>query len=164
MATRCENLCIFRGTVTSWQIDGETVETVTDFNFWGSKITADGANKVSCSQGYGFSSSQVWMWELDPRKDPDAGKDWRQEEKGTTEDEVVGWHHWLDGNELEQAPGVGEGQGSLVCCKPWGLKESDTTKQLNWTELKNLECLESSVNAGIVLSCCLSAQYSLGCQ
>jgi len=57
------------------------------------------------------------------RKDPDAGKDWRQEEKGTTEDEMVGWRHWLNGHEFEQAPGNGKGQGSLVCCSPWGRKE-----------------------------------------
>ena len=68
-------------------------------------------------------------------KDLDAGKDWRQEKKGTTEDEMVGWHHWLDGHEFEQAPGVGEGQGSLVCCSPWGCKELDTIERLNWTEL-----------------------------
>ena len=64
-------------------------------------------------------------------KDPDAGKDWRQEEKGTTEDEMVGWHHWLDGHEFEQAQGDGEGQGSLACCNSWGRKESDTTEGLN---------------------------------
>ena len=56
-------------------------------------------------------------------KDPDIGKDWRQEEKGTTEDETVGWHHWLNGHELEQAPENSEGQGSLMCCRPWGHKE-----------------------------------------
>ena len=67
-------------------------------------------------------------------KDPDAGKDWRQEEKGTTEDEMVGWHHWLNGHEFEQVPGVCDGQESLACYSPWGLKESDTTEQLNWTE------------------------------
>ena len=66
-------------------------------------------------------------------KDPDAGKDWRQE-KGTTEDEMVGWHHQLDGHEFEQALGVGDGQESLVCCSPRGRKESDTTERLNWTE------------------------------
>ena len=66
-------------------------------------------------------------------KDPDAGKDWRQE-KGMTEDEIVGWHHWLDGHEFEQALGGGDGQGSLVCCSPWGLKESNMTEGLNWTE------------------------------
>ena len=64
-------------------------------------------------------------------KDPDAGKDWRQEEKGTTEDEMVGWHHWLDGCGFEQAPGDGEGQGSLACCSPWSRKELDIT-ELNW--------------------------------
>ena len=63
------------------------------------------------------------------RKDPDDGKDWRQEEKGTTEDEMVGWHYWLDGHESEQALGVGDGQGNLVCCSPWGCKESDMTEQ-----------------------------------
>ena len=67
------------------------------------------------------------------RKDPDAGKVWRQEEKGTTEDEMDGWHHRLNGHEFEQAPGAGDGQGSLACCSPWGCKESDTTEQLNWT-------------------------------
>ena len=72
-------------------------------------------------------------------KDPDAGKGWRQEEKETTEDEMVGWNHWLNGHEFEKAPGAGDGQGSLRCCSPWGRKESDTTEQLNWTEQsKNL--------------------------
>ena len=148
------------------------------------------ANKHPYSQSYGFSSSHVWMWELDHkeswalknwcfwtvvlektlespleckeiklinpegnqswifigrtdaeaeapihwppdvkssliRKDPDAGKDWRQE-KETTKDEMVWWHHWVNGHEFEQAPGDGEGQGSLVCCSPWGHKQSDT--------------------------------------
>ena len=158
------------------------------------------ADKVSSSQSYGFSSNQVWMWELDHKeswapknwcfwtvvlektlespldckeiqlvhpkgnqswifigrtdakaeapilwppdvkswliwKDPDAGKDWRQEKKGMTEDEMVGWHHWLNGHEFEQAPGVADGQGSLACCSQWGHKESDMTEWLNWTEL-----------------------------
>ena len=61
-------------------------------------------------------------------KNPDAEKDSRQEEKGTTEDEIVGWHHQLNGHEYEQALGDGEGQGSLVCCHPWGPKELDTTE------------------------------------
>ena len=190
--------------ITSWQIDGETMETVRDFILGGSKITADGdcshaikrrlllgrkamtnldsivksrdinfTNKSPSSQSYGFSSSHVWMWELDhkeswmlknwcfwtvvlektlespldykeiqpvhskgnqswifigrmgseaevpifwpldmknwvTRKDTDAGKDQRQEEKGTTEDEMVGWHHWFNGHEFEQTPGVGD--------------------------------------------------------
>ena len=68
-------------------------------------------------------------------KDSDAGRDWGQEEKGMTEDEMAGWHHWLDGHESEWIPGVGDGQGGLACCDSWGRKESDTTEWLNWTEL-----------------------------
>ena len=64
-------------------------------------------------------------------KDPDARKDWKQEKKGTTEDEMVGWHHRLDRHEFEQAPGVCDGQRSLVCCSPWGHKKSDATERLN---------------------------------
>ena len=70
-------------------------------------------------------------------KDPDAGKDWRQEEKGMTEDQTVGWHHWLDGHEFEQSPEVVDGQ-TLACCSPWGLKELDTTEQLNWAAPRDL--------------------------
>ena len=66
-------------------------------------------------------------------KDSDSGKDWGQEEKGTTEDKVVEWHHWLDGHELEQALGVSDGQWSLVYCSPWGCKVLDMTEWLNWT-------------------------------
>ena len=69
-------------------------------------------------------------------KDPDVGVFWRQEERWTTEDEMVGWHHWLNGHEFEQAPGVGDRQGSLAGCSPWGHKESDVAKRLNWTELR----------------------------
>ena len=64
-------------------------------------------------------------------KDPDAGRDWGQEEKGTTEDEMAGWHHRLDGHEFEQTLGVGDGLGGLACCNSWGRKESDTTERLN---------------------------------
>ena len=157
------------------------------------------ASKGPSSQGYGFSSSHVWMWELDYKKswalrnwcfwtvvmektlespmdfkgiqpvhskgdqpwvffgrtdakaetlilwppdvknwligkDPDAGQDWRQEEKGTAEEEMVGWHHWLNGHEFEQALGIDDRQGNLVCCSPWSHKELDTTEWLNWTE------------------------------
>ena len=72
-------------------------------------------------------------------KDLDAGKDWGQEEKGTTEDEMVGWHHWLNGHEFGWTPGIGDGQGALVCCSSWDHKELDMTEQLNWTELKKRE-------------------------
>ena len=151
------------------------------------------------SQGYGFSSSHVWMWELDYKeswapknwcfwlwysrriespldcneiqpvhpkgdqswvfigrtdveaetiifwppdakswliwKDPDVGKDRRQEEKGMTEDELVGWHHWLNGHGFGWTLGAGDGQGGLACCGSWGHKESDTTERLKWMEL-----------------------------
>ena len=73
-------------------------------------------------------SSLIW-------KHPDAGKDWGQEEKGTAEDEMVGWHHWLNGYGFGWTPGVGDGQDSLVCCSPWGRKESDMTEWLVWTDL-----------------------------
>ena len=200
------------GPIITWQIDGETMETVTDFILGGSKITANGdcsrkikrhlllgrkamtnldsilksrdislPTKVHLVKTTGFSSSHVWMWELDYKeswvpknwcfwtvvletfespldcketqpvnpkgnqswifidaeaetpvlwppdvksgltgKHSDAGTDLRQKEKETAEDEMVGWHHWLDGHEFEQARGVGDGQGSLVCCSPWG--------------------------------------------
>ena len=68
-------------------------------------------------------------------KDPDAGKDWKWEEKGTTEDEMVGWYHWLNGLGFGWILGVGDGQGGLACCSPWGRKELDMTELLNWTEL-----------------------------
>ena len=219
------------GPITSWQVDGETVERVADFIFLGSKITADGGcsheikrclllrrkvmtnldsilknrndffNKGPSSQCSGFSGGHVWMWELDHKEswvtknwcfwtvvlektlespldckeiqlvhpkgdqswvfigrtdveaempilwpphekswliweDPDAGKDWRQEKKGMTEDNVVRWHHQLNGCGFGWTPGVGDGQGGLVCCGSWGRKESDTTEQLNWICLK----------------------------
>ena len=155
---------------------------------------------IPSSQGYGFSSGHVWMWELDYKeswapknwcfwtvvlektlespldckeiqpvhpkggqswvfigrtdveaetpvlwppdakswligKDPDLGKDWGQDKKGTTEDEMVGWHHQLNGHGFGWTPGVGDGQGGLACCSLWGHEESDMTEWLNWTEL-----------------------------
>ena len=83
-----------------------------------------------------FSLLDVKSWLIG--KVPDGGKDWRQEEKGTTEDEMAGWPHRHNGHEFEQAPGVGNGQGGLVCCSPRGCKESDTTEQLDWTEATRL--------------------------
>ena len=74
-------------------------------------------------------------------KDSDAGRDWGQEEKGTTEDEMAGWHHWLDGHEFEGTLGVGDGQGGLACCKSQGCKESDATERLNWTAITNCPCI-----------------------
>ena len=85
-------------------------------------------------------------------KDPDAGKDWGQEEKGMTEDEMAGCHHRLDGREFEQAPGVGDGQGGLACCSPWGHRiRYDWATELNWTEPLHTHCFsgkESACQAG----------------
>ena len=212
--------------ITSWQIYGETVETVADFILGGSKITADGdcshelkrylligwkvmtnldsifkskdislKTKVRLVKAmifpvvmYGCESwtikkAECWridvfephcwrrilrvpwtarrsnqsilkeispecsleglmlklkpiLWPPDAKswliwKDPDTGKDWRWEEKGTTEDEMVAWHHRFNGHAFEQAPGVGDGQGSLACCSPWGCKEPDRTEQVS---------------------------------
>ena len=118
------------------------------------------ANKDLSSQSYSFSSGHVWIWELDYKESwaknrrfwkdwwwrwssntlttwceelTHAGKDWRQEEKGTAEDDMVGWYHRLNGSEFEHALRVGDGQGSLACCSPWIRKELDMTEQLNWT-------------------------------
>ena len=74
-------------------------------------------------------------------KDPDAGRDWGQEEKGMTGDEMAGWHHWLNGHESEWTPGDGDGQEGLACCDSWGCKELDTIERLNWTELNVPLCV-----------------------
>ena len=98
------------------------------------------------------------LWPRDAKswliwKDPDAGEDWRQE-KGMTEDEMAGWHHWLDGREPEWTPGVGDWQGGLVCCDSWGRKELDTDEWLNWTELNwyVLKCFAFSLTDTRMLS------------
>ena len=97
-------------------------------------------------------------------KDPDAGRDWGQEEKGTTENEMAGWHHRLDGRESEWTPGVCDGQGGLACCSSWGHKESDTTERLNWTELnlaKNKMFLSILLSVRPWVSCAEIQQHSL---
>ena len=111
------------------------------------------------------------LWPPDARnwligKDPDAGKD-RRQEKGVTEDEMVGWHHWLDGHEFEQTVGNSEGQGSLACCSPWGHKEVDMTEQLNWTDLcvKRIQlvrkmCKSTHLWSCLALKICKSSQWS----
>ena len=88
------------------------------------------------------------------RKDPDAGKDRGQEEKGMTEDKMVGWHHCLNGHEFEQAPGNGEGLGSLACCSPWGPKELVTTERLNNKNKKSLwktECIGNGIHSSPII-------------
>ena len=78
-------------------------------------------------------------------KDSDAGRDWGQEEKGMTEDEIAGWHHWLDGHESQWTPGVGDEQGGLACCNLWGRKESDMTQRLIWSDLMIRKGLMQSI-------------------
>ena len=92
-------------------------------------------------------------------KVPDAGKDWRREEKGTTEDEMAGWHHRLDGHKFEQAPGVRDGQGGLACCSPWGHQQSDMT-ELNWT-LGDSGCYNAPFTKGKLRLKTAFANYSM---
>ena len=108
------------------------------------------------------------MWRADSSgKDPAAGKDWGQKKKGMTEDKMIGWHHWLNGHEFEQFPGIGDGQGSLACCSPWGRKELDTTEWLNWTvNLNGLEFLRNfwkkiSILYMVRKFCCLNTQLGI---
>ena len=112
----------------------------------------------------------VILWPPDGKnrligKDPDAGKDWAQEEKGTTEDEMVGRHHWLNGHGFGLTPGAGDGQGGLVCYSSWGCKESDTAEWLNWTELTwhilVREYLVSFILSFILVSFSLSYKFCL---
>ena len=82
-------------------------------------------------------------------EDPDAERDWGQEEKGMTEDEMAGWHHWLDGDEFEWTLGVGDEQGGLACCDSWDLKEFDITERLNWTELSWIREREATMKRSL---------------
>ena len=93
-----------------------------------------------------FEGEAPILWPPDVKswligKDPDTGKCWRQKEKGVTEDEMAGWHHWPNGHESEWTPGLGDGQGGLACCDSWGCKESDTTEWLIWSD-GPLDCKE----------------------
>ena len=91
-----------------------------------------------------FNLLNVKSWLIG--KDPNAGRDGGQEEKGRTEDEMAGWRPWLDGRESEWTPGAGDGQGGLACCNSWGCKESDTTERLNWTEDANCDADQDFVS------------------
>jgi len=138
-----------------------TVQMILKF-VTGSKIWKHISNSLDCKviQPVHSKGDQSWvfigrtdveaetpiLWLSDGKswligKDPDAGRDWGQEESGTTEDERAGWHHRLDGREFGWTPEVGDGQGGLACCGSWGRKELDTTGRLNWTDWSNLRIL-----------------------
>ena len=91
------------------------------------------------------------MWRVDSLEKTDAGRDWVQEEKGMTEDEMAGWHHWLDGRESGWTLGVGDGQGGLVCCDSWGRKELDTTEQLIWSDLNDYVIISLYINLSFLI-------------
>ena len=240
------------GPITSWQINGETVETLSDFILGGSKITADGdcsheikrhlvlgrkamtnldsilKNRditlptkvclvkamvflvvmyrrenwtIKKAEPWRIEAFELWCWrtlespldckEIQPvlpkgispgcsleglmlnlklqyfghlmwrndslEKNPDAGKDWRQEEKATTEDEMVGWHHRLNGHELELALGVADEQRNLVCCGSWGHKDLDTTERLNWLTVRMFTFVRNyQISSKVVVPFCIS--------
>ena len=159
---------VFPVVVWIWELDHEEGWVLKNWCFWTVESQKTFESPLDCKdiQPVNPKGNQSWIFIgrtdaeapiLQPSdaknwltgKDPDAGKDWRQKEKGMTEDEMVGWLHWLNGCEFEQAPGVGGGQGSLACCSPWGCKELDTTEWLNWTEL-NVMPSASSFCSGLL--------------
>ena len=139
-----------------WELDYKESWALKNWCFWTVVLVKILESPLDCKEIKSVNSkgNQSWiftgrtdaeaevpvLWPPDVKnwligKNPDAGEEWRQEEKGTGEDEMVGWHHRLDGHEFKQAPGVGDGQESLMCCSPWDHKEWNTTEWLNWTEL-----------------------------
>ena len=136
--------------VLIWELDHKEGQAPKNWCFWivvlekilESPLDSKEIKPVNCkgNQSWIFIGSTdviapiLWLPDAKSQligKDPDAGKDWRQKEKGNTEDEMVGWHHWLSGHELGSTPGDIEGQGNLTCCSPWSHRESDATEQLN---------------------------------
>ena len=118
---------------------GALINGILSFSFWLTSLCIIGSRFIHLirtdSNAFLFYSWVIFhakSWLI--RKGSDAWRDWGQEEKGTTEDEMAGWHHRLNGHEFEWTPGVGDGQGGLACCSSWGHKESGTTERLNWTE------------------------------
>ena len=184
--------------VWMWELDYEESWALKNWWFWTVVLEKTLESPLDCKeiQPVHPKGNQPWIfigrtdaevlivWSTDAkswliRKDLDDEKDWRQEEKGTTEDEMVGWHHWLDGHEFEWTPGVGDGQGSLVCCSPWGHKQSDTAEWLNnnrspeadrraerlwlksFSEMTGFyTCL--SVNYHVIIPSCLSVSSPVG--
>ena len=144
----------FSGHVWMWELDHKENRALKNWCFWTVMLEKTLESPLDCKEikpvnskrdqswifigGTNAEAEALILWPPDMKnwligKNPDAGKGWGQEEKESTEDEMVGWHHQLKGHEFEQAPGVGDGQGSLVCCGPWSSKESDMTELLNWT-------------------------------
>ena len=145
-----------RGHVWMWELDCEESWALKNWCFWTVVLEETLDSPLDCKkiQPVHPKGDQSWMfigrtdteaetpilWPPHAKswltgKDPDVGRDWEQEEKGTTEDEMAGWYHWLDAHEFGWTPGVGDWQGRLACCDSWGHKELDTAEQLNWTEL-----------------------------
>ena len=139
-----------------WELDCEEGWVLKNWCFWTVVLEKTLESPLDCKeiQPVHPKGDQSWvfigrtdveaetpiLWPPDAKswliwKDPDAGKDWGQEEKGMTEDKMVGWHHQLDGHGFGWTLGVGDGQGGLACCDSWGRKKSHTTERLNWTEL-----------------------------
>ena len=147
------------GHVWMWELDCEEGWAPKNWCFWTVVLEKTVESPLDCKEIQSVHSERDQPWDFFGRndakaetpilwpphvkswligKDSDAGRDWGQEEKGTTEDETAGWHHWLDGRESQWTPGVGDGQGGLACCDSWGRKESDTTEWLIWSDLKYL--------------------------
>ena len=133
-----------------WELDYKESWALKNWCFWTEVLEKTLESPLDCKriQPVHSKGDQSWVFIgrtdaeaetliLWPPDDPDAGKDWGQEEKGTTEDEMAGRHHWLNGDDFGWTPGLGDGQGGLACCDSWGYKESDMTERLNWTELKH---------------------------
>ena len=160
------------GHVWMWELDCEESWALKNLCFWTVVLEKTLESPLDCKEIQPVHSKGDQPWDLFGRndakaetpvlwpphvkswllgKDSDAGRDWGQEEKGMTEDEMAGWHHWLDGHESEWTPGDGDEQGGLACCDSWGLKELDMTERLNWTEL----------NKNLVYSSGNSIQYSI---
>ena len=150
--------CFSSSHVWMWELDHKENWALKNWCFWTVVLEKTLESPFDCKeiQPVNPEGNQSWifiektdgeveapiLWPLDVkdwliRKDPYPGKDWRQENKGMTKDEVVGWHLRLSGNEFEYAPGVGDGQGSLVCCSSWSHKQSDITEWLNWLNRLN---------------------------
>ena len=144
------------GHVWMWELDYKESWALKNWCFWTVVLERTLESPLDCKEIHPVhpKGHQSWLfiggtdveaetpilWPPDVKswligKDPDAGKDWGQEKKGTTEDEMVGWHHQLSGHAFGWTPGVGDGQGGLAYCSSCGRKESDTTEWLNWTEL-----------------------------